>query len=303
LQFDQHGHCTYDPVTRKPRSVMRVEKYVAMDKNQVIWLKWGEGNYPEPTYFSNLKDYQGIWIKVPSEAGFRLNVENQLDISHVAYVHAASFAPQALPVIEKGARIQLERDRILWHFEDPKFYWELVFPNVWSNPLQEHYLMTLIYAPVDDTHTELYIGSHRKFLDFPVAKQITDEFISQMYQKITEEDQKVVRSQQRALLSASQSKREFLVREDDRTIRHFRKWLACKWPFQCKLATYPALAPEIEPELQLGLGSGPSIQATETQEEAQPVDLLQEVNEDINEELNEETSEESGRDPRTGGAS
>jgi phenylpropionate dioxygenase-like ring-hydroxylating dioxygenase large terminal subunit len=218
---------------------MKVVQYEVLERDGVIWLKWGDGKYPIPNYFNGLDQFRGVWVKVRSEAGFGINLENQLDSTHPEFVHAKSFFPMAKETLEQEMHLTLTNERIHFYFGDRSdFFWELMFPNVWSNPVGDDYVMTIVYAPVDDVTTDLYIGSHRKFQGFPgslaqlpLADRLVDDYIGNLYRRITEEDQQVVRSQQRNINRSRGERKEWLIRNDDRTIRHVRSYLNGTWPF------------------------------------------------------------------------
>jgi phenylpropionate dioxygenase-like ring-hydroxylating dioxygenase large terminal subunit len=210
-----------------------------LEKNKVIWLKWGEGDYPEPDYFKEFDNYYSCLLKITSKASFSLNVENQLDNSHVEFIHRHSFWPIAKKVmVDKQVVQELNSRGIRWHFDEPAFFWDLQFPNVWSNPRFDDYAMTLIYAPVDENTTDLYIRSHRKFLTQPIINQWVDIAIKALYYYITMEDQVVVLSQQDNDASRK-PQRDKLYRKDDQSIRFFRSWVAGEKPLKEPLYDRP----------------------------------------------------------------
>lgn len=210
-----------------------------LEKNEVIWLKWGDGDYPEPDYFKEFGNYYSCLLKLTSKASFSLNVENQLDNSHVEFIHRHSFWPIAKNVmLDKQVVLELSARGIRWHFDEPAFFWDLEFPNVWSNSRFNDYAMTLIYVPVDENTTDLYIRSHRKFLTQPIINTWVDIAIKALYHYITMEDQAIVHSQQDNNAS-THPQRDKLYRKDDQSIRFFRSWVSGEKPLQQPLYDRP----------------------------------------------------------------
>ncbi len=249
LLFNEQGECVYDPKTQKGHAAFRVKTFEAREAGPVIYLKWGEGHYPEPDGLPELENFESVWVAVLSEAGFQWNVENALDNDHVELVHAETFAKQAGPLMVENPQVTFTQESIHWHFENPHFFWQLNFPNRYRNPVNDYHEMTIFYVVVDAEHTLVIIGSHRRFQKFPGNlthwpgfKQMTQALIQRFYRIIMEEDQRIVRSQQRVAESSPNGDQGALGRVDDELKKRFRRWLHAQPPFEGRLATQPALA-------------------------------------------------------------
>ncbi len=237
LLFDSDGKCQHDPEDNQPKPFLQTAKFTSVERDGVIYLKWGDGEYPEPDYFEGMDEFYTVVVKYlssgPGKDSFRLNVEAQLDSLHPEFVHTNSFWRFAKNVIQDQKAVNsMDSNRIRWHFKDPGFYWEFVFPNVWSNPLgtdpeNPHYVMSLIYAPINETSTLLYIRSHRNFMNIPGANLLIDTAIAKLYEHITFEDQEITLDQQKNV--GKYGAKDIAYRQDDVRIRHFRRWLEGKY--------------------------------------------------------------------------
>lgn len=239
-------------------------KISSFEKNGVIWIQWGKGEFPKPDSFSELNSFHFCLLKLRSKANFGLNVEGQLDNDHVPFVHRNSFWPIAKSVMENRAPVQnFTANGVRWHYEDPGFYWDMVYPNILLNPRFQDYSMTIIYAPVDSETTDLYIRSHRTFLvDPPLVRVVVDLAYLVVYYFIALEDQRMATSQQVNIAQYGQKFSEFfckdkLFRDDDRGIWHFRSWLKGMPPFFNALSDAPNY--ETDPENEV-LVENPSVQ-------------------------------------------
>ncbi|MDX3904658.1 MAG: aromatic ring-hydroxylating dioxygenase subunit alpha [Pigmentiphaga sp.] len=93
LEFDRRGCCVYAPGQEKLSANARVKAYVAVEKWQLVWLWMGD---PERADESLIPDFsvteQPGWAALGEtlhlDCNYLLAIDNLLDLSHIAYVHA-----------------------------------------------------------------------------------------------------------------------------------------------------------------------------------------------------------------------
>lgn len=209
----------------------------------VIYILWGKTLFPYPNHFEDLKSHSSCVLQWESESNIGSNIEGQLDNTHVSFVHAKSFAPIAKSIMSREyLNINFSSNGVRWHYEDPEFYWDMKYPNILINPRNSEYSMTIIYAPIDKHKTNLYIRSHRTFLNdrfFPLwFKELVDKIYLALYLFITAEDQRIAVSQQRNILKYG-IKYDKLYREDDKAILHYRDYASGSPKFDSPLSDEP----------------------------------------------------------------
>jgi phenylpropionate dioxygenase-like ring-hydroxylating dioxygenase large terminal subunit len=100
LEFDTRGACARVPGEgRIPRQAF-VRSYPLTERDQVIWIWMGEAAQADPASISRHpwhEDPGWTWSHVYShlEAGWELLVDNLMDLTHLAYVHAGTIGGNA----------------------------------------------------------------------------------------------------------------------------------------------------------------------------------------------------------------
>ncbi len=122
-------------------------------------------------------------------------IENQLDVVHLPFVHHNTIGRgnQALVngPVAKETRIAEDSYRLdLWvdnqsdQGQTPikpaqmpvptrRPLIQFHFPNLWQNWLSDDFLVFLIFAPIDEENTMMYLRQYHK-VRFPVARQLTE---------------------------------------------------------------------------------------------------------------------------------
>ncbi len=252
LEFDSQGLCQFDPEDKKPKPFIRVPKITAIERNDVIWMKWGNADLPEPDYLDKFDSYYAIFFKIRSKGSFEKNIKNQEDGSHVEFVHKNSFWRFVKNMSQnKNPTTQMTSAGILSHNGNPEFYFDLKFPNIWINPRDtpntEDALLVMA-APIDSNTADVYFKYHRNFLKNPIIRTLVDPLIQIVFQYIAMEDQQIIASQEGNESKLGQ-KSNRLYRKDDQRIRYFEAYLAGKPPLQSPLFDRPSLDIPIGPKV------------------------------------------------------
>ena len=225
FEYDATGDCHFIPANGKvstPPKAMHVRTYPTREEHGLIYIWWGEPrtneDYPPLQWFENISDdmvYSTIrshWANHYSRA-----IENQLDVVHLPFVHyntigsgnrALVNGPFAKEInIAPGSyRLDLWVDNETDHGQKPikpaempepqhrpliQFY----FPNLWQNWLSDDFLVFLVFAPIDDKNTMMYLRQYHK-VRIPIARQLTEWFGALVNSYILNQDKRVVITQQ-----------------------------------------------------------------------------------------------------------
>jgi phenylpropionate dioxygenase-like ring-hydroxylating dioxygenase large terminal subunit len=192
-----------------------------------MWWGRAEPTQEAPEFFSQVDDsFCTAYLKERWKTHLTRSIENQLDYAHLPYVHRKTIGRFATSVQTLPEMI-LDQQQIKWFFSESEgksatSYIEFRFPNLWINRISETYGITLVFVPVDDQTTDLYLQNHRKFLNIPGLNRLIDFFMVLLNRRILNEDQRVVLSQTPRDVREAQDEVLF---PSDRAIQHFRKWV------------------------------------------------------------------------------
>lgn len=237
LSRDDKGTLTIKHDNKKVRYI---------EKNKFIWIKWGNSSNDEPTQLDFLDNHRTSGIALISQIAWAICVRNQLDRTHVEHTHFNTFWFIAKYVMdEKIIRLNETQNGIKWHYKQPGFYWELIFPNTYINSRFAEYAMTIIAVPINDTATKMYIRSHRTYAKDKVSGPIFDFLYNLIFLKVISEDLQPTLSQQENYLKYPEFK-EKLCLDGDGTHRFFKSYV--KQGFNnSRLASLPAFEEDENP--------------------------------------------------------
>ena len=193
-----------------------VQAFKVIEQYDFIWL-WN-GDYtddtPEIPFFPYLRQgfsYGGFAETWPVH--YTRAIENQLDVVHLPFVHTNS--------IGRGNKTLVNGPVVLWKDNCMTFYvdnvtddgvtrplqpneienYELLFhlqfqmPNLWQNIISDQIRIVAVFAPVDDSHTRIYLRFYQKFMKVPGLKQMVNYFSNSSNKYILHQDRRVVLTQ------------------------------------------------------------------------------------------------------------
>ena len=193
-----------------------VQAFKVIEQYDFIWL-WN-GDYtddtPEIPFFPYLQQgfsYGGFAETWPVH--YTRAIENQLDVVHLPFVHTNS--------IGRGNKTLVNGPVVLWEDNCMTFYvdnvmddgvtrplqaseienYELLFhlqfqmPNLWQNIISDQIRIVAVFAPVDDSHTRIYLRFYQKFMKVPGLKQMVNYFSNFSNKYILHQDRRVVLTQ------------------------------------------------------------------------------------------------------------
>jgi phenylpropionate dioxygenase-like ring-hydroxylating dioxygenase large terminal subunit len=225
--FDASGRCIKVPAEENwtiPDD-LSLKTYQTREEGDYIWLWRGpkvdssdlpeapHQDLPEKTIFG---EFSQIW-----PAHYTRCIEGVVDYSHLPFVHTKTLGLfRRNPVtrvevssIKDGFKTSLIEDQNERHFVN------LTFPNIWTQPLGDNYAMSVMFAPIDDSHTEVYQRWHHKFR-FPLLRPFINLWGRFSVYFVFSEDMKVLDSQRPR--SADDASTEKLVPSDAAIIAYRR---------------------------------------------------------------------------------
>ncbi len=196
FEYDASGRCRYLPASGKagtPPKVLKALVYPTHEDQGFIWIWWGE-NPPEdlkpPRWFESIgEDFVYTTVQDPWPVHYSRSAENQLDMSHLPYVHHNTIGRGGRTVVD-GPVVQMDGDRInVWTFNrmddgtprrdaseldigerHPSLQFQ--FPNYWHNWIGEKVRVTAAFVPVDAGQTILYLRFYQRFMRLPVLREL-----------------------------------------------------------------------------------------------------------------------------------
>jgi phenylpropionate dioxygenase-like ring-hydroxylating dioxygenase large terminal subunit len=202
FEYDTAGNCTYIPANGRasqPPRALHVKSYPTREAHNIIFIWWGEPradeDYPSLPWFTNINE-QMVYSTVRRHWAnhYARAIENQLDVVHLPFVHHNTIGrgnntlvngPYAkeVQVAANSYRLDMWVNNQQDHGQTPikpsqmpiptqRPLIQFHFPNLWQNWLSNDFLVFLIFAPIDDENTMMYLRQYHK-VRFPVARQLT----------------------------------------------------------------------------------------------------------------------------------
>lgn len=200
------------------------------DKNPEEDIKWLYG-IDESYSFSTIKE---TW-----EVNYTRAIENQLDVSHLPFVHRTTIG-RGNRTLVNGPIVELEGDVLnVWVCNEvdmgqiPKKQNEiekdqctgrlqLILPNYWQNVISDKLRVMAAFVPEDENRTILYVRIYQKFINIPLISSLINYIFMKFNKMILKQDRSVVTSQ--IPKYSNISNKEFLV-PADAPILLYRKYL------------------------------------------------------------------------------
>jgi phenylpropionate dioxygenase-like ring-hydroxylating dioxygenase large terminal subunit len=168
-----------------------------------------------PSYFADLpENFPSISKKDFWNIHYTRCVENQLDVSHLPFVHRRTIGRGNASLVDGPKLVwtgPLSFDVYVFNRRDdgtlPRKADELpvkdtgsqklefIFPNLWQNYLTPGMRIVAAFVPVDEEHSLIYLRFHLRFMQGPLMKFLIRLFFMPFNMRILHEDRKVVLTQ------------------------------------------------------------------------------------------------------------
>ncbi len=219
FEFNRNGACTYVPANGKAADVpkvLQVKSYETREAHGYIYIWWGDPqpNYPDLPWFEDLdesfatSDFQDAWPVHYSRA-----IENQLDVFHLAFVHATTIG-RGNKTISDGPITSIdEKSMEIWVYNRKDdgvtpakraselpvptrpFFLKFRYPHLWMNRITDDMRITVFFTPVDEENCILYLRYYQRFVKLPLIRQWVADLINLSSIVILNQDKRVVITQ------------------------------------------------------------------------------------------------------------
>ena len=227
FRFDPDGQCTRMPPDGPgvPSRRMAVQTWEAREAHGFVWIWWGarRDSYPPIPWFDELQapGWRWRWSRITEtwDTHWSRVAENQLDFTHLPFVHRTSIGRGLDPAVE--VRIEGDGDRLTMWASNQKTRLELVAPNLWRNRLGDKVNIVMVFAAIDEGTTRAYVRFYQRIVPLPVLGDLVCWLSRWPNAFILGQDRRVVTSQHPA--PARLRNGEQLVKSDAPII-WFRRW-------------------------------------------------------------------------------
>jgi len=219
--YNADGQVTVIPANGKAAKVperFKVNAYKVKEAYGLIWLWYGDKDsphIPDIPFFEDLKEgfsyssFSEVW-----NVHYTRAVENQLDVVHVPFVHDTT--------IGKGNKTMVNGPVVEWKDNLMTFYVNNVLddgkslakkskdikeyknlfslqyqvPNIWQNCISDQVRVFAAFAPIDDTHTKIYLRFYQSFLALPILGSAVASMSNIFNRIVLHQDRRVVLTQE-----------------------------------------------------------------------------------------------------------
>lgn len=225
FKFSPCGSCEVVPETGRAAPNLTVAVYPSRIEHGIFWVFSGDSKQSDqllPPWFDDITaDFSMSWFKQSWNTHITRCIENQLDYAHLAFVHQTTIGGNFDP--KRSVHFDLQQETIGFKFDTagPNVI-EFRMPNIWINRIAPKFKLMLIFAPVDDENTELYLLSFQQFCTVPLLRAVVGGLLNLTSRVILKQDRAVVLSQSPKDSTHSDEK----LFPSDRAISHFRSvWI------------------------------------------------------------------------------
>jgi phenylpropionate dioxygenase-like ring-hydroxylating dioxygenase large terminal subunit len=226
IEFDGRGRCLHVPELQRPAPGLGVPTLPCVEAHGFVWVWVGGGRVDQVAvpWFDNLGP-EFVWCQIEAQwpTHFSRWIENELDVTHLPFVHASTIGRGFDPAVPSRFEFDERGILILFDQKDPgnraHQFARLLYPNVWQLAVSPTMFLVMAFAAIDDENTKLYFRTYRSFGTLPLVKPVVDVFINAFNRKVVSQDRRVVLSQRPR--SSAKGVGELLLREDA-AVRHYR---------------------------------------------------------------------------------
>lgn len=228
LQFRANGECHWVPEINRAAPQIKVRSFEIVEFESYLWIWWSNGEphvtpVGKPEWFQELPpgfiaiDRTDIALCHITRA-----IENQLDFSHLSFVHRKTIGRFSDP--KKSPTFHLTETQVSYSMAGDKDRPPFICykkPNLWLNAISPSFMMTIGFVPVDETTTKFYMRTYQNFVRWPGLSLLVLWMINKLNRKILLEDLRLVNTHPAGTSLEFEDKEKLLA--SDRAIRHFRE--------------------------------------------------------------------------------
>jgi phenylpropionate dioxygenase-like ring-hydroxylating dioxygenase large terminal subunit len=218
LQYDPTGRCKLIPANGRHTPVpeqFKVLSYPVREVGGFIWVWWGaaQAELPPVPFFEDLSEgftYDTLVDHWPVH--YSRAIENQLDVVHLPFVHYDTIGRGNRTLVDGPVAKWDGNELLVWvqnrvdddtrplrpeevkPIRGPFLHFRV--PNFWMNHISEDLRIVVVFAPIDEENTMLYVRFYQRFIRVPVLREIVSFFGAKVgNRKILNQDKRVVITQ------------------------------------------------------------------------------------------------------------
>ena len=218
IEYDARGSCVHIPsegrASKTDLSRFQLKHYPTREIGDVIFAWYGDSEpIGEPDVFDVMTDPSFAYDH--TEDGWNVHysrvIENQLDVSHLAFVHRTT--------IGRGNKTLVNGPKVVWLDENtlqtsannevdagqsPKPSSEAVirdtnltfkYPNLWLNHVSDKIQILAFFIPVDEERSIIALRFYNKITGFKLVDKVIAWFGSRANRVVERQDKRVVETQ------------------------------------------------------------------------------------------------------------
>lgn len=217
IEYDADGKASLIPSdgigNEKNLGRFNLRKYHSFEQDDIIYVYYSERepqSFPEKISEISEK-MQFDEIKVPWKTHYSRVIENQLDVSHLPFVHHNTIG-RGNKTLANGPKVEFldennmihSADNEVDHGQKPKSnkdakiketYLHFRWPNVWVNHISDKLLITACFIPVDDENSIIALRFYNAFTGFAPLDKLIAKIGSAMNRVVQNQDKVIVETQ------------------------------------------------------------------------------------------------------------
>ena len=233
FRFEGSGRCRHAPALGgPPPDALHAHAYPVQERHGLIWLWWGDAApSQQPAFFDELEEgWSHHTIAVDWPVHYTRAIENQLDVSHLAFVHRTTIGRGGRSRVE-GPHVEAnDTDIRVWvtnRRDDgsaartaaqlaaaaqgrmPSLHFR--FPGVWLLNISPTFRNFIAFVPINEHCTRYYLRSYMRWR-MPVIAPLAHWLLSWSNRFILNQDRRVVITQPQG--SSLEAKDDHLLGSD-----------------------------------------------------------------------------------------
>ena len=218
IEYDINGKCVYVPSEGRAavldHSRLNLKHYPVREIGGIVFVWYGDAEpKTEPDYFDIITDpgYTYDHINDMWNVDYSRVIENQLDVSHLAFVHHNTIARGGKTVCNGPKVVWLDKNTMQTSADNekdvgqtPKSSAESVikstnlnfkFPNMWLNHISDKIMVLAYFVPVDDEHSIIALRFYNKITGIRAVDKAIAWMGSRANKVVERQDKRIVETQ------------------------------------------------------------------------------------------------------------
>lgn len=218
IEYDINGKCVYVPSEGRAavldHSRLNLKHYPVREIGGIVFVWYGDAEpKTEPDYFDIITDpgYTYDHINDMWNVDYSRVIENQLDVSHLAFVHHNTIGRGGKTVCNGPKVVWLDKNTMQTSADNekdvgqtPKSSAESVikstnlnfkFPNMWLNHISDKIMVLAYFVPVDDEHSIIALRFYNKITGIRAVDKAIAWMGSRANKVVERQDKRIVETQ------------------------------------------------------------------------------------------------------------